>query len=65
LLLSANATGSFVLPAQTHIIPTAVDIDPDVLSNMTSLGCFKDKEKLIKEMLATRYELVRNQPIKR
>ena len=36
---------------QTHIIPSVDDIDPDVLSNMTSLGCFKDKEKLIKELL--------------
>lgn len=38
---------------QTHIIPTVDDIDPDVLSNMTSLGCFKDKERLVKELLST------------
>ncbi|KAL1430547.1 hypothetical protein MTO96_014978 [Rhipicephalus appendiculatus] len=38
---------------QTHIIPCVDDIDPDVLSNMTSLGCFKDKEKLVKELLST------------
>ncbi|KAH9374219.1 hypothetical protein HPB48_013704 [Haemaphysalis longicornis] len=37
----------------THIIPCVDDIDPDVLSNMTSLGCFKDKEKLVKELLCT------------
>ncbi|KAH8025504.1 hypothetical protein HPB51_009444 [Rhipicephalus microplus] len=37
----------------THIIPCVDDIDPDVLSNMTSLGCFKDKEKLVKELLST------------
>lgn len=36
---------------QTHIIPTANDIDPDVLSSMTSLGCFKDREKLVQDLL--------------
>ncbi|XP_071038946.1 serine/threonine-protein kinase BRSK2 isoform X2 [Parasteatoda tepidariorum] len=36
---------------QTHVIPSSDDIDPDVLSSMTSLGCFKDKEKLIEELL--------------
>ncbi|KAG8192495.1 hypothetical protein JTE90_018019 [Oedothorax gibbosus] len=36
---------------QTHVIPTPEDIDPDVLSSMTSLGCFKDKEKLVEELL--------------
>lgn len=40
---------------QTHIIPTMGDIDPDVLSNMTSLGCFKDKDKLIKELLSSNH----------
>ena len=38
---------------QTHIIPTVEDLDPDVLASMTSLGCFKDKEKLIQELLNT------------
>ncbi|KAG1676687.1 Serine/threonine-protein kinase BRSK2 [Nymphon striatum] len=36
---------------QTHIIPSADEIDPDVLSSMNSIGCFKDKEKLIKDLL--------------
>ncbi|XP_054165364.1 serine/threonine-protein kinase BRSK2-like isoform X2 [Oppia nitens] len=36
---------------QTHIIPNVDDIDPDVLTNMTSLGCFKDKEKLLRDLL--------------
>ncbi|XP_067142077.1 serine/threonine-protein kinase BRSK2-like isoform X3 [Centruroides vittatus] len=36
---------------QTHIIPTVDDLDPDVLSSMTSLGCFKDKERLLQELL--------------
>lgn len=38
---------------QTHVIPSSDAIDPDVLSSMTSLGCFKDKEKLIEELLKT------------
>lgn len=36
---------------QTLVLPSVDDIDPDVLSNMTSLGCFKDKDRLIKELL--------------
>ncbi len=36
---------------QTHIIPTDDCIDDDVLRGMTSLGCFKDKEKLKAELL--------------
>ncbi|GFT94118.1 hypothetical protein NPIL_148941 [Nephila pilipes] len=36
---------------QTHVIPSSDDIDPDVLASMTSLGCFKDKEKLVEELL--------------
>ncbi|XP_076313286.1 serine/threonine-protein kinase BRSK2-like isoform X5 [Tachypleus tridentatus] len=37
---------------QTHIIPSFDDLDPDVLASMTSLGCFKDKEKLLQELLS-------------
>lgn len=36
---------------QTSIIPTVEDLDPDVLSTMNSLQCFKDKEKLVSELL--------------
>lgn len=36
---------------ETHVIPSEADIDPDVLTNMTSLGCFKDKGKLTRELL--------------
>ncbi|GFT73570.1 hypothetical protein TNCV_4021701 [Trichonephila clavipes] len=36
---------------QTHVIPSSDDIDPDVQASMTSLGCFKDKEKLVEELL--------------
>uniref|UniRef100_A0A915K356 non-specific serine/threonine protein kinase n=1 Tax=Romanomermis culicivorax TaxID=13658 RepID=A0A915K356_ROMCU len=36
----------------THIIPSETDIDPDVFRHMTSLGCFKDKEKLMRELLS-------------
>jgi len=37
---------------QTHVIPTATAVDPDVLNAICSLGCFKEKEKLIQELLA-------------
>ncbi|KAF2363588.1 Protein kinase domain [Trinorchestia longiramus] len=36
---------------QTHIIPTRDQLDPDVIKNMASLGCFKDREKVTKELL--------------
>jgi len=36
---------------QTLVLPSADDIDPDVLSNMTSLGCFKDKDRLTQQLL--------------
>ena len=36
---------------QTHIIPERDRIDEDVLRGMTSLGCFKDKDKLVEELL--------------
>ncbi|CAG2118988.1 unnamed protein product [Medioppia subpectinata] len=39
----------------THIIPSVDDVDPDVLTNMTSLGCFKDKEKLLRDLLSTNH----------
>ncbi|XP_055693267.1 serine/threonine-protein kinase BRSK2 isoform X4 [Lutzomyia longipalpis] len=37
---------------QTHIIPSASAVDPDVLNAICSLGCFKEKEKLIAELLS-------------
>lgn len=40
---------------QTHIIPNEESIDPDVFRHMNSLGCFKDKQKLIDELLSTRH----------
>uniref|UniRef100_A0A8C2Q807 BR serine/threonine kinase 2 n=1 Tax=Cyprinus carpio TaxID=7962 RepID=A0A8C2Q807_CYPCA len=33
-------------------IPSADDIDPDVLESMHSLGCFRDKNKLMKDLLS-------------
>ncbi|RZF48750.1 hypothetical protein LSTR_LSTR013834 [Laodelphax striatellus] len=36
---------------QTHVIPSTEDIDTDVLQAITCLGCFKEKEKLIQELL--------------
>ncbi|XP_023162092.1 serine/threonine-protein kinase BRSK1 isoform X2 [Drosophila hydei] len=37
---------------QTHVIPTATAVDPDVLNAICSLGCFKEKEKLLQELLS-------------
>lgn len=37
---------------QTHVIPSASSVDPDVLNAICSLGCFKEKEKLIQELLS-------------
>uniref|UniRef100_A0A8C9U4K0 BR serine/threonine kinase 2 n=1 Tax=Scleropages formosus TaxID=113540 RepID=A0A8C9U4K0_SCLFO len=33
-------------------LPSAEDIDPDVLDSMHSLGCFRDKNKLMKDLLS-------------
>uniref|UniRef100_A0A1I7X8U2 non-specific serine/threonine protein kinase n=1 Tax=Heterorhabditis bacteriophora TaxID=37862 RepID=A0A1I7X8U2_HETBA len=40
---------------QTHVIPSEDSIDPDVFRHMNSLGCFKDKQKLINELLSSRH----------
>lgn len=40
---------------QTHIIPSADDLDADVLTNMSSLGCFKDKSKLLANLLSSEH----------
>ncbi|XP_077864252.1 serine/threonine-protein kinase BRSK2-like [Saccoglossus kowalevskii] len=40
---------------QTHIIPSQHELDRDVLCSMNSLGCFKDKEKLVRELLSPRH----------
>lgn len=40
---------------QTHIIPSASAVDPDVLNAICSLGCFKEREKLIQELLSQKY----------
>lgn len=40
---------------QTSIIPNIQDLDPDVLSTMSSLQCFKDKDKLISELLNSKH----------
>jgi len=37
---------------QTHIIPSANDLDTDVLQAISSLGCFKDREKLTAALLS-------------
>ncbi|KAJ8298619.1 hypothetical protein KUTeg_022679 [Tegillarca granosa] len=40
---------------QTSIIPTVQDLDPDVLSTMNSLQCFKDKDRLVQELLNAKH----------
>ncbi|CAA94127.2 Serine/threonine kinase SAD-1 [Caenorhabditis elegans] len=40
---------------QTHVIPGEDSIDPDVLRHMNCLGCFKDKQKLINELLSPKH----------
>ncbi|KYN10582.1 BR serine/threonine-protein kinase 2 [Trachymyrmex cornetzi] len=37
---------------QTHVIPSIEAIDPDVLQAIASLGCFKERDKLIQELLS-------------
>ncbi|XP_063700636.1 serine/threonine-protein kinase BRSK1 [Culicoides brevitarsis] len=37
---------------QTHILPSASCIDTDVLNAICSLGCFKEKDNLIQELLS-------------
>jgi BR serine/threonine kinase len=37
---------------QTYSLTSRDDIDPDVFNGMTSLGCFRDKHKLIDKLLA-------------
>ncbi|CAD5219995.1 unnamed protein product [Bursaphelenchus xylophilus] len=40
---------------QTHVIPSEDHIDPDVFRHMHNLGCFKDKEKLVTELLSGKH----------
>lgn len=37
---------------QTFSLSSRNDIDPDVFTGMSSLGCFRDKHKLIDKLLA-------------
>ncbi|KAG8232921.1 hypothetical protein J437_LFUL011030, partial [Ladona fulva] len=37
---------------QTHVIPSLEAMDTDVLQAISSLGCFKDREGLIRELLS-------------
>lgn len=59
-LLSIILSGSlpdcdvFAGVLQTSVIPTVEDLDPDVLSTLNSLQCFKDKEKLISDLLSVK-----------
>ncbi|CAF1116942.1 unnamed protein product [Adineta steineri] len=40
---------------QTTIIPSEADIDADVFAAMTSLGCFKDRQRLIEALLNSKH----------
>ncbi|KAJ8706339.1 hypothetical protein PYW08_010965 [Mythimna loreyi] len=40
---------------QTRVLPSAEAIDPDVLQAICSLGCFKQREKLIQELLSAHH----------
>ena len=40
---------------QTTVIPTSEELDTDVLGTMNSLQCFKDKERLVAELLNHQY----------
>lgn len=42
---------------QTHVIPSVDHMDPDVLASMTSLGCFKDRERLDRELLSATHNM--------
>lgn len=37
---------------QTHIIPSVDEMDTDVLQAISSLGCFKHRDRLIQDLLA-------------
>lgn len=36
---------------KTEVIPNKDEVDPDVLNSMSSLGCFKNRERLIRNLL--------------
>ncbi|CAH1786166.1 unnamed protein product [Owenia fusiformis] len=40
---------------QTSILPSAPEIDPDIMTTMCSLQCFKDREKLVQALLSSRH----------
>ncbi|CAG9857765.1 unnamed protein product [Phyllotreta striolata] len=37
---------------QTHVLPSTDSLDPDVLQAICSLGCFKEKDKLVQRLLS-------------
>lgn len=37
---------------QTHVLPSIESVDPDVLQAICSLGCFKERDKLIQHLLS-------------
>lgn len=40
---------------QIRSLPSLEDIDPDVLDSMHSLGCFRDRNKLLQDLLSEEY----------
>ena len=43
---------------QTEVIPSKDEIDPDVVHSMSSLGCFKNRERLLRNLLKQEYVLL-------
>ena len=37
---------------QTHVSPSITAVDTDILNSICSLGCFKDRDKLVQELLS-------------
>lgn len=42
---------------QTHVLPSIEAVDPDVLQAICSLGCFKERDKLIQHLLSPKLVL--------
>lgn len=48
---------SMMKSVQTHVLPSASSIDPDVLNAMCSLGCFKERDRVVAELIGPKYAL--------
>lgn len=48
---------SMMVSVQTHVLPSAASIDPDVLNAMCSLGCFKERDRVVGELVGPKYAI--------